>query len=166
MKWMLACAFVICSCAEKQKTTPEYPEKLPITEQAKELTKLPEYVAPIKSGGAVPISKNEASPIDGIVITEEQATATAELRVAYDEIYGLAGSNTKYLTSLVTIQEKELFRAESMIKSKEEQLKEIRDSWWERNKAWVGLGAGLIVGAGACLLTGKVWSEIEKDGAK
>lgn len=158
--------FILAGCAAKQAVS-SYPDHLPITEQAKELTKLPAYRAPLKEGEVLPIGVGEQSPVNGVVMTEDKAFAAAELRVAYDEIYGLANSNTKYLTSIVMIQEKELYRADSVIAAREKELDEIRNSWWDRNKVWVGIGIGIVGGVGLSLGAATAWAEIdERTGAR
>jgi hypothetical protein len=153
--------FLALGCS-KQTKEPEYPARLPITEQAKELTTIPAYVAPSSEGKIVDVEEKEAAPFAGVLLDEIKATKVAELRIAYDEVYRLALADRKYALSVIQIQEQELYRADKLIDVREKQLKEIRDSWWERNKVWVGVGVGLLGGVGVSLAAGTVWSRIEK----
>ena len=154
--------FLVFFGCSKQQKEPEYPARLPITEQTKEVTAIPAYVAPSSEGNIVDIDEKEAAPFAGVLLDEIKATKAAELRIAYDEVYRLALANQKFTLSVIQIQEQELYRADKMIDVKERQLAEIRDSWWERNKVWVGVGVGLLGGVGLSLAAGTVWSKIEK----
>lgn len=159
--WILALLLAL-GCSKETKPEIKYPERLPITEQAKELTELPEYQAPTEGGQTAGVSEGDTVKFDGILITEDKAMAGARLRISYDEVYRLAGSDRKYLLSVLEIQEKGLYRGDQIIDQKEAQLQKIRDSWWQRNKLGVGIGTGLILGIVVSVVTGKVWAEIEE----
>lgn len=145
--------FFILGCS-KEIPTPVYPRFLPITEQAKGVTKLPPYKGPVE-GQTIGLEQDEGAPFAGILLSEEKAFAAASLRINYDETYRLASSNHKYLLALITIQEKELYRADRVVAQKRVEIKKLRDSWWQRNKLWVGIGGGLFAGILVCLATEK-----------
>lgn len=159
--WILF--FLVCfGCAREAKPKVEYPSRLPIFEQAQGLTVMPEYLLADNEGGIVGVSKGDVAEFDGLLFSEEKALAVGELRIAYDEVYRLAITDRKYFLSVIEIQERELYRGDQVIQEKENQLKKIRDSWWERNKVSVGITIGIISGVALSLATGKVWSMIEE----
>lgn len=152
--WFWIFIFFIFGCS-KEMPIPAYPERLPITEQAKEITKLPPYNGPVSEGQTVELEQDEGAPFSGILLSEEKAFAVANLRINYDETYRLASSNHRYMLALVTIQEKELYRADRIVAQKNLEIKKLRDSWWQRNKLWVGISGGLFAGILVCLATEK-----------
>jgi len=160
---IVALIFLVVACSKSTAPAPKVPERLPITEQAKELTEVPPYQAPTKDGKVVGLELDAPAPFSGVLLTEDKAMAAAELRIAYDEVYQLAIADRKYMLNIVQIQEQQLYRADAIIDQKEAELKAIRDDWWEKNKLQVGIGVGLVLGVGLSLLTGKIWAEIEED---
>jgi len=157
----IVCLLLVVGCTKDTKPEIKYPERLPITEQAKELSALPDYQEPSSEGQAVAVAEGEPAPIDGILLDETKAGLVAELRISYDELYRMSDAQIRYLLAVIEIQEKELYRGDQIIDWKEAQLQEIRDSWWERNKLGVGLTLGIVGGIVVSLATGKVWSRIE-----
>lgn len=159
MRFLLAalCIFV-CSCAVKKETVRE-PRHLPITDQAKGLTTLPEYQGPIATGQTQGVAKGDEVPFDGIVLTEDKAMAAANLRISYDELYRLAESDRKYLLTVVEIQEGTLQLGDKRIEKLEGELAEIRNSWWENNKMEVGIAVGIVVGVAVTAGAGVIWAE-------
>jgi hypothetical protein len=153
---------LLLAVACKSAPPPKAPERLPISEQVEELSSLPAYLPPTP-GDAVDVAEGETAPFDGILLDETLAFSASELRVAYDEVYQLAASNQRALKTVVAIQENELMRADKVIDQKEAQLREIRDSWWEKHKLSVGIVAGVIIGIGGTVAVGKVWAEIDKE---
>lgn len=161
-KIITICTMMLFGCSAVKAPEIQYPDRLPITEQAKELTLLPVYQPPIE-GRAKALQLDDPAPFDGILFGEEKAFAAAKLRVSYDKIFQLALVDRRYLISIVEIQEKELYRADQIIDYKESQLKKIRDSWWARNKLSMGIALGLCIGAALAFGAGKVWAAIEED---
>jgi len=153
----------ILGCGKETKPVPAYPQRLPITEEARELTSLPPYKAPIEGGKVVGVSRGDTVPFDGHCMTEDKSFATLDLRISYDELYRNCRADHKALMALVMIQEKALYRGDQIIDRKEADLRRIRDSWWQKNKLSIGIGTGIVLGIVATLLTGKVWAEIEED---
>jgi hypothetical protein len=149
-------------CTKEAKPAPEYPERLPITEQAKELTELPAYQPPTDGGQTAGLSLDDPAPFDGVLLSEDLALKAGELRINYDEVYRLALADRKYMLSVIEIQEKQLYRADAIIDQKEAQLREIRDDWWQKNKLQVGIVVGLVAGVGLSLATGAIWAKIEE----
>jgi len=152
---------IFCSCTKGPVVHPEIPQKLPLSAQAEENSEMPEYLHPSGLGNIAPATKGDVAPIDGFFIDEVSAGSIADLRISYDELYKLTESNKKYLLSIVHIQEEEMQRADAIIARREAELQEIRNSWWERNKVFVGLGIGVVVGIGITVGAGKVWAELE-----
>jgi len=159
----ILCVILAVGCTKEAKPEIKYPDRLPITEQAKELTELPAYQAPTEGGQTAGLSLNDPAPFDGVLLSEDLALKAGELRINYDEVYRLAIADRKYMLTVIEIQEKELYRADQIIDYKEKQLREIRDDWWQRNKLAVGIGIGVAIGAGIVLGTGAVWAKIEED---
>lgn len=159
MKFLLICIVFFVACS-RQIPDPVYPEKLPIKDQAAELSKLPEYQEPT-SGEVAEVSKDEAAPFDGLLLDETKAFAVDDLRTSYDEVYRLSEVNRRYLLSVIEIQEQELYRADNIIDQKETALKKIRDSWWARHKLSVGIVAGVLVGASFTIGAGAVWAKVD-----
>ena len=152
---------MLCSCTKSTVVQPEIPQKLPLSKQAEENSEMPEYLYVSGLGNIVPVSKGDMVPIDGFIIDEVSAGGIGDLRISYDELYKLSESNKKYLLSIVHIQEEEMRRADAIIARREAELQEIRDSWWERNKVFVGIGVGVVLGVGITYGTGKLWAEME-----
>jgi len=162
MRYLMVAMFLMIGCTKDSKPEIVYPDRLPISEQAKELTALPSYSNPESKGLAAPLSKDEVAPFDGVILDEEKAMAVMDLRAAYDEVYSLASSDRKYLLSVIEIQERELHRGDQVIRQREEQLWEIQNSWWERNKITASVMLGLVLGVGLAVATGKVWALVDE----
>lgn len=81
----------------------------------------------------------------GIYMTQEMATRAGRTKVAYDELRGL------YEVDLRTMdREREVYQKQLDLADREvaEWRERARRTWWEENRGWVGLGIGLVVGAG------------------
>ena len=161
MKYFIPVLFLMVAC-NKQAPDQVYPEKLPIKEQAAELSKLPEHQGP-SGGEAVGVAKGDTVPFDGILLDETKAMAAANLRISYDEIYRLSDVNRRYLISVIEIQEQELYRADKIIDEKEAALRKIRDSWWARHKMTMGVVIGVVCGMAGTVAAGGVWAAMDKE---
>lgn len=163
MQKMLAlfmCVLMVGACSKEVPPT-KYPERLPIKEQAEEITKAPAYVPPKKGEQITPIEKGEVAAFDGLLIDEEAALGVAKLRIAYDEVYQLNLANNKYTLFVIGVQEQELYRADQILDQKEAVIKKIRDSWWQRNKFTIGVVTGVVLGVGLSVATGIIWAKID-----
>lgn len=92
-----------------------------------------------------PIPKGYCAPIDGIFVTLDGANALVYAHRKHDHEHRL---------TVLDLEEK-VALAESRADSAEKKAAEL-DSWWERSKFWIGLGAGALltgaaVGVGAYL---------------
>lgn len=163
MKFLCAILVLIslAGCNKDTKPAPVYPERLPVTKEMTDLTKVPEYNTPTTEGDVVPIEEGEVSPIDGIVITEDKAFSAAGLRTDYDELYQLHLTDNKVLIHVIRSQEQELFRGDQIIAKKDDELDRLRNSWWQRNKLSIGIASGVVIGAIIVLAGGRVWAEID-----
>jgi len=148
-------------CSKKETTEIKYPERLPLTEQSKELTVLPEYQAPTSDGQVRSISEGEVAAFAGVLLDEEKAMATAHLRIAYDELYALSVANNKFFLTVIEIQGRELYRADRVLLYKDNVIDRLRNSWWQRNKVWIGITVGIIGGVAICLATEKLVLEVQ-----
>ena len=153
--------FVCLACSTSVDKPIKYPDRLPLTEQASEQVLSPLYLSPRQGDKVSPLASGDVADYDGILLDENAAGRVAELRISYDEIYRLNAIHSKYLLSILSIQEQELYRADLIIDQKESELRKIRNSWWHKNKLQVGVFSGIIVGASFVLLSGKVWLEVE-----
>jgi len=163
MRYLIIVLFVIYGCAKEKIVSVAYPEKTPITDRIVIETELPVYQAPSENVQAADMAKGDPAPFDGILIDEQAALNAGALRVNYDEIYQIAQVDRKFMTTVVQIEEQELYRSQKMIELREAELKELRDSWWERNKLMVGIGVGILGGAGLTLAAGVIWAQIEEE---
>lgn len=157
-RFIFALSILFASCAHAPKETPVTPS--PFVEEAEKLTVLPPYTG-TSAGQAVSIEEGDKAPFSGVLLSEEKAAGAAELRISYDQVYQLAGSDRKYLLAVVRVQDRELILADRRIDDLNGQLKELRDSWWERHKLDVGIGIGIVVGVGLSIATGYVWAEVD-----
>jgi hypothetical protein len=160
MKRFILFLFLI-GCA-KATPPPQAPERLPITEQAEEVSDIPAYQPPTP-GDAVGLAEGDPAPFDGVLLDETKAGAAAKLRISYDEVYQLALSNKKALLTIIQIQERELMSADKTIDQKEKALREIRDSWWAKHKLTVGVVTGVVLGIAGTVAAGRVWAAIDDD---
>jgi len=149
-------------CAKKENVQIEYPERLPLTEQSKELTMLPEYQAPTEEGQTAPVNEGDPAPFDGVLLDETKGFAAANLRIAYDELHSTALANNKFFLTVIEIQGRELHRADEVILRKDQEIDKLRNSWWQRNKVWVGVSLGLIGGIVVCLATERLVLEVQE----
>lgn len=132
-------------------------KRKPIYENAKDLMALPKKMEsePKKPGTIVPIEKNQQAPFAGILMTEERAKQIAKLRLAYDHLYSLADINRRFFETVLKTADKQLGDADREIV----RLRKINDSWWARNKLWVGIVMGTVLTLGLGGLT--VWGATE-----
>lgn len=151
--------FIGCT---KATPPPSTPERLPITEEAEEVSVMPKYLAP-SSGDAAGLSEGDPAPFDGVLLDETKAGAAAELRISYDEVYQLALTNKKALLTIIKIQEQELMRADETIDQKEEALQKIRDSWWVQHKLSIGIITGVVLGVAGTVAAGSIWAAIDNE---
>lgn len=146
-----------CVPSKKEETTP----RLPIYEQATELSVLPKQNVPADVGQAIGVTQGDTVAFDGILLDEAKAESAIRLRIDYDELYGVTASNRKYLLSVLAIEEQGLQKSDTEIARLRGDLKEIRDSWWARHKLSVGIGLGLVIGIAGTIATGYAWSAID-----
>lgn len=162
MRIFLLMLLLCVGCAKRETTEVKYPDRLPLTEQSKELTMLPEYQAPTSEGKTAPLAEGEEAPFDGVLLDETKGFAAANLRIAYDELHSTALANNKYFLTVIEIQGRELYRADEVVKRKDIELDKLRNSWWQRNKVWVGISLGLIGGVAICLATERLVFEVKQ----
>lgn len=81
----------------------------------------------------------------GIYMTQELAGRAARTKVAYDELRGLYEVDLRTMDREREVYQKQLDLADREVASWREKA---RRTWWEENRGWVGLGIGLVVGAG------------------
>ena len=158
MRWLLLLFLVGCA-----RTLPpvEAPQRLPISDSVENLIVMPEHKGPAE-GKAVGLSVGDEAPFDGILLDEIKAFGSAELRIAYDDLYRLSEiQRSAYLVSL-RIMEQELQQADREIAEKNAALREIRDSWWGKHKGVIMIGVGVIIGGCAAIGAGAVWSKIDE----
>ena len=91
-----------------------------------------------------PTAPPEETP-PGIYMTKEMATRAGRTKVAYDELRGLYEVDLRTMEREREVYQKQLDLADQEVARLREQA---RRSWWEKNRGWVGLGIGLVVGAG------------------
>lgn len=135
-------------------------KRKPIYENAGGVTELPEKLKsePEKKGTIVPVEKGQAAPFAGILLTEERAKKVAKLRLAYDHLYNIADINRRFIGTVLKTADKQLADADQEIV----RLRKLNDSWWSRNKLWVGIviGTALTLGLGGFAVWGV--SELKK----
>lgn len=81
----------------------------------------------------------------GIYMTEAMAQRAGRLRVAYDEIRGLYEVDLRTMGREREVYQRQLDLAEDEVAQWRERA---HRGWFERNRGWLGLGIGLVVGAG------------------
>lgn len=81
-----------------------------------------------------PIPKGYCAPIDGIFVTLDGANAL---------VYAQRKRDHEHKRQLLDLEER-VALAESRADGAEKRAAEL-DSWWERSKFWIGLGAGALV---------------------
>jgi hypothetical protein len=87
----------------------------------------------------IPIAKDEASPIDGIVIDEATAKKNAQQKIELQRV------RSDYEVDKRTWSTKEdLYK--NAIKERDEKIAS-QQSWWSENKFEVGVVGGVLVGA-------------------
>jgi len=91
-----------------------------------------------------PTAPVEETP-PGIYMTKEMATRAGRTKVAYDELRGLYEVDLRTMERERQVYQKQLDLADQEVARLREAA---RRSWWEKNRGWVGLGVGLVVGAG------------------
>lgn len=137
----------------------------PATQQADEST-LPEPLfttelpdppedVPTSKRIVLPVSKCEVenpdptAPVEetppGIYMTKEMAARAGRTKVYADELRGLYEVDLRTMEREREVYQKQLDLADQEVASWREKA---RRSWLERNRGWVGLGVGLVVGAG------------------
>jgi len=81
----------------------------------------------------------------GIYMTQEMAMRVARVKGAYDELRGLYAVDLRTIERERAVYERQMGMAEAEI---EEWRERSRRSWFEKNRGWLGLSIGLVVGAG------------------
>lgn len=153
---------VVMACAPKTEFEIKEPKKLPMSEQAKEIVKMPEYLETSEDGLIAPIGKGMEAPFNGILMSEDEAFLTADLRIEYEDLYRSTSAHIKYLLILIESQERELIRGDQLILHKQALIDRKNLTWWERNKVGMSISIGIVVGAALVLATGGVWALIEE----
>lgn len=120
-------------------------------------TELPAPPADVPPGKRIvlPVSKcvvegseppEETPP--GIYMTKELAAKTGRTKVAYDELRGLYEVDLRTMDRERVVYQKQLDLADHEVARLREAA---RRSWFEKNRGWIGLGVGLVVGAGLAI---------------
>ena len=106
----------------------------------------------------VAVEAGKPAPFSGILFSEPRAKNSADVRIAYDHLYQVADINRRLTLSIVQSADKQLAAADAEVI----RLRKINDSWWSRNKLWVGIVVGtvLTLGLGGLALWGA--SELKK----
>jgi len=142
--WIPACATQTGGAAKRQT----------IYDETSNLTKLPEKVEKKAwpKGTIVSVEQGKPAPFSGILLIEPRAKAAGDLRIAYDHLYRVADINRRLTLTLVKTADKQLAGADAEV----ERLRKLNDSWWTRNKLWVGIviGSVLTLGLGGLTLWG------------
>ncbi len=87
-----------------------------------------------------PISKDEPSPIDGIVVSERRAARDSEYRSRYAELRSVMEADRKVWALHRELYEQQLDAAHSEIQS-------LEPGWAEKNALQLGVVAGVVIGA-------------------
>lgn len=121
-------------------------KRKPIYENAKGVMELPAKVEKeaAQPGTIVPIEKTQPAPFAGILMTEERAKKVAALRLSYDHLYTVAEINRRFTETVLKTADKQLQDADEEIA----RLRQQQDSWWARNKLWVGIVMGTVLTLG------------------
>jgi len=122
---------------------------------------MPAYIPPSGKLRTVSVAAGDIATMDGLLIDETAAMRIIELRIAYDEVYQLNLSYSKYMMYIIGVQHNFLKKTDLTIKSKNNQINKLQNSWWSKNKFAVGVLGGIIIGSGIVLLSGKIWSNID-----
>ncbi len=92
------------------------------------------------NGTILPITKDQAAPMPGILFSEKRAKSVAELRIEYDRLYDVASINRKFTLSVLKEADNQLRKADAKIQKLEAQ----RNSWWNRNRNWILILTGSV----------------------
>jgi len=120
---------------------------------------LPDYVGP-STGDAVPLLSDEIAPFDGVLLSESKAIGAAKLRIAYDELYQLSEINNSTCEITADILRQGIADADAEIQSRDEILRKLRDSWWEKHKLTVGIITGVFLGASGSFFAATLWGKV------
>lgn len=151
---VLLCFVFAVACSAPQ--TPQEERTLPEPLFARELPEAPAEVAaskrivePVKTCEVEVVEGEEWRAVGpGVFMSFEMAKRAADTKIAYDEMRDL------YEVDLRTMErEREVYQRQLDLADQEvaRQRERARRTWWERNRGWVGLGVGLVVGAGLAI---------------
>jgi len=126
-----------------------------------ETIKMPAYIPPSGKTHTIPVAAGDIAAYSGLLIDEAAAEEVIKLRIAYDEVYQLNLSYSKYMIYIIGVQHDFLKKTDLIIKAKNNQINKLQNSWWAKNKFAVGVLGGIVIGSGIVLLSGKIWSEID-----
>lgn len=101
-------------------------------------TSNPDGATPSKS-----LCRGEMVPFNGILLTEERHAKAIQVVLDYKKL------QKDYAVDQDAWKKKEAAYQEGMDKLAKDNTK--LNSWWQRNKAWAGLMAGIVAGAGATI---------------
>lgn len=120
-------------------------------------TKLPDPPEDVPLGKRIvlPVSKCVVEGTDpaeetppGIYMTKELASRAGHTKVYADELRGLYEVDLRTMDRERAVYQKQLDIADQEV----ERLREAaRRSWFEKNRGWIGMGVGLVVGAGLAI---------------
>ncbi|MBW2170181.1 MAG: hypothetical protein JRG69_13155 [Deltaproteobacteria bacterium] len=150
---LMALLFVLlvgCGAPVIQQTEEVYVEPL----FGSELPEPPEAVDPSKrivlsvSECTVEGSEPPEKTHPGIYMTKEMGARVGHTKVYADELRGLYEIDLRTMDRERVVYQKQLDMADQEV----ERLRErARRSWLEKNRGWIGLGVGLVVGAGLAI---------------
>jgi hypothetical protein len=138
-----------CGSAPPPAETPE--RLLPELISFRELPDEPDEVPPGKRlvvavEGCVVEGSNPPEKVPpGILMSQEMAMRAAQFKVAYEEVRGLYEVDVATIERERLIYERYLNEADKDIARWREK---VRRTWWEKNKGFVGMAVGVVVGAG------------------
>ena len=139
MRFFISFIFIVNFCCAPAVTETQRPR---IYKNALEIIKVPAH-SPKKAwpeGTIQQTTKGQASPMDGIVLSEERAKDAGLLRIRYDELHAIATANHKFMEVVLKTGDQQLEAADK----KNALLRSKLDSWWNRNKVAVGVVLGIV----------------------
>jgi len=130
---------------EAERTLPEPLIDTMLPEVPSEVPASKRVVEPVKSCAVETMGEEVAREVGpGIYMSFEMAKRAAELSVAYDEMRELYEVDLRTMEREREVYQRQLDLADQEV---ERQRERARRSWWEKNRGWIGLGTGLVVGA-------------------